>query len=445
MRLAGPILAMLIPVLQAGPGGYRSFPGIGDAAAYAVGTVERVVRLAPSSPCEHHYELHAQVRRAYPRTLANRITVLYTSADFPTPWNCSGGGGNGPPPLRAFEKGQTILFTLTPAKGGWTLGDWIPALPGNPSFGTPPRTGREFFLRDLANTLTRAPIAQRVTAARLLSDFIGDIPPELPRYLRASLGSNDDAWLETGCVFLGLWGVPAENQAELTYGEASPPFHRLREVVTWMLWKGDRRDYPNRLIRCLLRNAAVYHWGAANALMQYKDSTVFLDGVTAAMRRSAPGSLTIASAAAKAGKEAVLPDALDLAVRLVQRVVLSPVHELQPAAQLILTYGDAARFHALVAALVRFKWEDENFYRDLWGASAYGQNPRELALAAVLLDDKRPGFVTLRYCDVAAYAVQRLSGQDFGTKRDMSPAERDATVARAAVWLAAHPVTRDNR
>jgi len=185
------------------------------------------------------------------------------------------------------------------------------------------------------------------------------------------------------------------------------------------------------LIRCLLRNSSEYPWGAAQSLLQYKDSTVFLDGVNAAMRRNAPGSLTVAYFAAKAGKEAVLPDGLALALRMVQRAQQAPLGELQPAAQLILNYGSDAQFEALTAALRRFKTEDENAYRALWGAAAYGVNRREVDLARVLIDDRRPGFITMRYCDVAAFAVQRFAGLDFGK-------DRDARVARAAAWLAAH-------
>ena len=436
MRATRVLFGMFVWVMavHANPYAPRSFRDLGSAPAYAVCEVENVTRLARASA----YELGARVLRASNPGIADRIAIRYRSADSPLPLQASGGGSNGPPVVLTFEAGQTVLFALGSTKGDGDLGDWIPALAGAPAFGPAPSTPREFLLRELANTLTRASIGDRLKAAAYLSEYVGDVPVELPRLLRASLGANDDAWLETGCVFLGLWGAPIERQAELTYGEASPPFHSVREIVTWLLWKGDRRDYPNRLIRCLLRNAGAYSWGAANALLQYKDSTVFLDGVNAAMRRNAPGTMTIAWFAAKAGKQAVVPEALDLAVRLVERSATSSAREIQPAVQLLLALGDAAHFDALVSALVRFKHEDENFYRELWGAAGYGVNRRELALARILIDDKRPGFVTLRYCDVAASVVQRLSGQDFGMKQQRSLAQRDAVVGRAAAWLAGH-------
>jgi hypothetical protein len=74
----------------------------------------------------------------------------------------------------------------------------------------------------------------------------------------------------------------------------------------------------------------------------------------------------------------VLPDAIALATKIVQRQTTQRALELQPAAQLLLNYGDQAQFAVLTSALQRFQSEDESYYRELWGAAAYGQNPREL-------------------------------------------------------------------
>ena len=439
--------------------GYRSFGTLDAAPVQVVGAVERVTGLGPvpadrrrSSAPERYYEVRVLVRRVFfqaqPHRFAegDRIAIRYVSAEIPVPFEAGGGGGSSlPPQVVSFQIGETAWFPLVPwqpSSGRWDLAandGWktaFPALPEAPSFATPPRTARGFVLRELANTLTHGTARERSGAVTWVSAFAGDVPPELPRLLRAALGGDDDAWLETGCAFLGLYGAPQDDQAALTYGEASPPFHRVRDMVTWILWKGDRRDYPNRLIRRLLRHSADYAWGAANALVQYKDSTVLIDGLNRAMRRNAAGSITIAYFIVKAGQRAVAPEALDLAVRLINRAAISP-GELRAAAQLIVTYGDDRHFDALADALGRFKRENENAYRDLWGAAAFGSNRRGLRLAAILLDDRRPGFVALRYCDVAAGAVAALSGQNFGISGNMPLADRDRAVARASAWIAA--------
>jgi hypothetical protein len=208
-------------------------------------------------------------------------------------------------------------------------------------------------------------------------------------------------------------------------------------VITWILWKGDRRDYPNRLIRCLLRNSPYYAWSAAQTLTDFKDSTVLIDELNDRLRRRTSGAITVASVIVKSGQRAVLPEALNLAERQVADPSQVLPSELRVAAQVLAVYGDNRQFETLVAALRRFRPEDETRYRDLWWGATSEQNERQLRLAAVLIDDQRPFGGTLRYCDFAAWRVQSLSGQRFGSGRleEMSLADRDRFVARAAAWL----------
>jgi hypothetical protein len=255
--------------------------------------------------------------------------------------------------------------------------------------------------------------------------------------MQAAMGANDDAWLETGCAFLGMF-VGLRNNPELVYGEASPPFHSFRELVTWILWKGDRRDYPNRLIRRLLRNSPAYARGAANTLVDFKDSTVLIDELNSRLRRGVSGSMTVAWFIVKSGQRAVLPEALNLAQKQVGNPASAPAGELQAAAQMLATYGDDRQFETLVAAMRRLKQQDGNYYLDLWRGAASEQNKRVLRLAAILIDDWRQAY-GYRYCDLAAF-VEWVSGDKFGFGRleQMAPADRDRFVARAAAWLDSH-------
>ncbi len=369
-----------------------------------------------------------------------RISVHYRNPEERLPGG--GGGITGPAVVLDLRKGQTALLPLIREKGLWTVRfdpPWqpvAPALAAEPGFAGPPRTGQEFVFRELANILAHGDARQRSGAAAYLRAFAGDVPNEFPHLLASAFGRDDNVWLEAGCAFLGVLGAP-RTSAELVYGEASPPFHSVRQLVTWILWKGDRRDYPNRLIRCLLRNSGAYAWGAAVTLTDFKDSTVLIDGLNAALRREKPGSMMIAWLVVRAGQRAVLPEAAKLALKIVNRT--GPVTtELQPAAQLVAEYGDDTQFEALVSTLVRFKQENEDHYRALWGAAGYGQTPRHLRLAAVLIDDRRFGFGTSRYCDIAAGVIQMVSGVKFIASQETPIQERDRAVARAAAWLKAH-------
>lgn len=455
MRAAAPILALLalVPALRAWPGAPRSFTSLNEIPILAVGTVEEVVKLGDMPAGERRFQWEDRrfrarllVRRAFSRVdarpfeVGSKITIHYANPEIRP-----GGGYSGPPVIVDLQPGQTYLFPLVRSKGLWTLQRdpiWNPivaALIAEPSFSGPPNTPAGFVFRELTHVLANGTAEQRSQVAAYLTNFAGDVPDELPRLLALALGRDDDVWLEAGCAFLGILGVP-RNNPELVYGEASPPFHDVRHLIIWILWKGDRRDYPNRLIRCLLRNARAYAWGAAVTLVDFKDSTVLIDGLNAAMHRDQPGSMTVAHFIVNAGQRAVLPNALELAQRIVNRLT-APSPELQAAAQLILKEGNDRQFEALVSLLARWKQEDEKRYRALWSAAAYGQNPRELRLAAILIDDRRYGFGTLRYCDVAAGEVQMISGVKFGLSQETSIEERDHVVARAAAWLKDHSGT----
>jgi hypothetical protein len=456
MRAAALLLALpaLAPVLQATLVAPPSFAGLNDVPVWAVGTVEQVISVGPVPAAqrrfpweERAYEAHLLVHRVFfrgadrPFEAGARITIHYTN-----PEKSAGGGGTsfGAPVILDLHPGQTFLFPLIRNHGVWTLQSdpsvdrVVPALAAETGFAGPPATGSGFVFRELANVFANSDARGRSEAASYLARFTDDVPDELPRLLALALGSNDDAWLEAGCAFLGVMGIP--RNPELVYGEASPPFHDARHLVTWILWKGDRRDYPNRLIRCMLRNEAAYPWGAAVTLIDFKDSTVLIDGLNAAMRHNQPGSMMVACYIVNTGQRAVLPDALELAQKLVNGPNGAGL-DLTSAAQLIVEKGDDRQFGSLVALLARLKHEDEKRYQALWSAAGYVQNPRALRLAAVLIDDRRPGFSTLRYCDAAAGVVQMISGVKLGIAQQMSPEERDRATARAAGWLKAHGVT----
>ncbi len=83
------------------------------------------------------------------------------------------------------------------------------------------------------------------------------------------------------------------------------------------------------------------------------------------------------------------------------------------------------------AGLLKDYGSDEDF-------NAIISTLRRLKAAAILIDDRRPGFGSLRYCDVAAGTVQRLSGEQIGVKQDMTPVEKDRAVVQASAWLSAH-------
>ena len=427
-------LLVLAPSLAAYPVSPRSFAALDSVPVFAVCTIERVTKTAA-----HDFEARVLIHRVHfaspggkPFGPGDHIAIHYTNPDPPP----AGGGFAGPFIFLDLQIGETVLLPLdghNSVQRDYPGNPAISALPTDPGFAPEPASGAAFVSRELAHIFAHAEARQKSQAAAYLTTFYGEIPDDLPRLLTAALGRDDDAWLEAGCAFLGVLGIP-RNNAELVYSETSPPFHDLRHLITWMLWKGDRRDYPNRLIRRLLRNSNAYAWGGAMTLVDFKDSTTLIDELNAGLRRNQPGSMTIAATILRAGQPAVLPEAIAQATRLIER----DTDELQPAAQVLIEQAADHEFEVIPATLARWKHTDETRYRKLWGVAGYDKHPRALRLAAILIDDRRPVFGMLRYCDLAASVVEMQSGLKLGAMDKMPLAGRDAAVASAAAWLKAH-------
>jgi hypothetical protein len=457
MRLAALLLVIqaFAPVLQ---GSLRNFVSLDATPTFAVCTIEEVITLGRVEPGEsrvpwreRRFESHVLVRRVYFKTPARpfepgtRVLIYYKN-----PEQLGGGGGLPAPSMLELRPRETVLIPLTQANGRWIVqqdesrNPVVPALVTDHFMGSP-RTGRAFVFRELVQVLAHGDALQRNRVAAYLNGFTGDVPGELPHLMAGAFGSDDDLWLEVGCAFLGVPNLNGtHNHLELIYGQASPPFHDLRQLITWVLRKGDRRDYPNRLIRRLVHNAYAYDWGAALTLVEFKDSNTLVGELTAAMRRNCAGSITIARPLVNAGQRAVLPEGLELAQRL---LIASDIRstELSSAAELLMRYGDDRQFETLVAALDHFKRTNPKHYGELWNEAVQCPNPqnrRVLRLAAVLIGDHRPKFDDVRYCDIAASAVQRISGIDFGLSEQMSIQERDSVVSRVAGWLYVHGAAR---
>jgi hypothetical protein len=117
------------------------------------------------------------------------------------------------------------------------------------------------------------------------------------------------------------------------------------------------------------------------------------------------------------------------------------MNRLQASSALLRDYGTDDQFDIIPATLRRLQNVNEDQYRKLFGSVSYRQNKRELRVAAILIDDRRPGFGNLRYCDVAAATVEKLSGENFGIEQEMTASEHDRAVALAAAWLSSHQNT----
>lgn len=421
---------------------------IENSPALVVATVERVARKEAvpqaqwrSSAPEQYFEAILRVRRVFSRArigVGGTVTVRYIGAGESHPVVM-----NGFPMWPPMEKGVMALFPLAPGKDGkwlpvadqgWNL--IVPAISDFRGSGKV-QSGRSFIIAELANTLANGDAASRYGASLYLREanrWPDGFRPELER----AVGANDNRWLEVACALLASMGTPRPTIGELMgQPDSEDPRNRYREIG-WVLAKGVKRGYPDRLIRALLRNQTAYEWGAANSLREFKDSPIVIQAVRAALVHDPRASIHLARQLIQAGQRAFLREALNAAVKLASSPEGVSISTLQAASWLLREEGTDEQFNVIPATLRRLKFENEEDYRKLYGSVSYSVSKRELRTAAVLIDDRRFGFGRLRYCDVAAAAVERFSGESFGMNQSMTLDERDRRVAIVAAWLRTH-------
>ena len=65
-----------------------------------------------------------------------------------------------------------------------------------------------------------------------------------------------------------------------------------------------------------------------------------------------------------------------------------------------------------------------------------------IALCRIAIEDRVALDETYRFCDIAGFNLQQLTGTDFGLKSKQSPAERERALQKAKAWLAANPAPK---
>lgn len=425
---------------------------LGQAPVLAVCTVEDIVqrelvaegtvKLAGSY---RWHEATLRVERVHSKLAlapvgGDRITVRYIG------YGDTVGGISGFPIWPTFEKSQRAVFPLSPSKertDRWVLfavegmNVTVPATGKEWRSGDGPATPHEFILVELINALANGSSAEQFA----LSNYLGGlsaVPTEAHRLLDAAIGNDEERWLAVAASLVSSLGVPRPRLADIMSGAVEKDSFRdtILPVLAHALQKGAKREFPDRLIAKLVDDAPVHAWGSATTLIEFKDSPVLIDRLGDALSRNLEGAVTIAWSLVRNGQRSLLRQALAAAQKLVMNPGQVNKSELQAASGLVRDYGDDAQFGALVATLRRLKTADVEQYRKLFGSAAHSENKREIELAAVLIDDMREGFPPMRYCDVAASALQRLSSQDFGIGQKMTRPDWDRSADRARDWLA---------
>lgn len=423
-----------------------SISEIENSPVLAVANVESVTpkEMAPASEARssapgQYWETTLRALRAFPTgTLVGRARVKVRYIASPAVKPLAIGSG---PFWPYFKPGMTALIPLAPGEDGmWRLvadegsNLTVPAIEPAPQTAEKPATGRAFILAELANTLANGTTAKRFEAAGFLRNG-HEWPDGLRGVLEGAMGDDDDRWLELAFIVLASMGIPHSHIDQLMANENLTA--TADQAAAWLLAKGARRDYPDRLIRCTLRHMAAYDWGAANILLDFKDSPLVVQGLAASLKNDPANSIYAAWALVRNGQEILKGEALDAAIKLVSGP--ASLQQLQPASWLLRDYGSDAQFEVILTALRQLKSTNRDRYRDLFGAVDDRRSQRSLRAAAILIDDRRIGWDGgVRFCDAAAATVEGVSGQHFGMSWQAPVEERDRAVAAASAWLKSH-------
>jgi hypothetical protein len=429
-----------------------SISELGQAPVLAVCTVEDIAQREPVAPgtvkwagSYRWHEATLRVERVHSKlplapARGDRITVRYIG------YGDTRGGVNGSPNWPTFEKSQRAVFPLEPSKerpDRWVLfaaegmNVTVPATGKEWRSEDSPITPHDFIVSELINALANGSSTEQFAASNYMGGLYA-VPTEAHRLLDAAIGNDEERWLAVAVSLVSSLGIPRPSLAEMMSDAVEKNFLRrpMLAVLADALQKGAKREFPDRLITKLVDDASVHAWGSATTLVEFKDSPVLSARLGDALDWNRRGAVTIAWSLVRNGQRSLLRQSLAAAQKLVMNPGPVNMSELQAASGLVRDYGDDAQFGALVATLRRLKTADVEQYRKLFGSAAYSDNQREIQLAAVLLDDTREGFPPMRYCDVAASTLQRLSGKEFGIGQHMTRADWDRAVGRARDWLA---------
>jgi hypothetical protein len=361
-----------------------------------------------------------------------------------------------PPPLPDIKLGEVRILPLrensNPAAEPWQLmADsgmdlTIPVRADAESEpAPPPRSGRVFFIREFANTLSRGTPGEVAALSTYLSRKWEDLSGELMPLLEALIGDNRQQWAEVAASLHAARGIPRPTVAELfsakpeTPPKASPLQGNLPLLQAALRKLQPSPETDDLLIKTWIANAPLNAWGSANSLVEYADRPVTTETLRQALRNDVHGSSYIAMVLANHGNTTILPDAVARAFRVIDDLngLGAGFNDVQGAAALLRDHGSDQDLTRLAAIVRKYQTLDPKYYGVLWQYATHSDNQREIRVLAVVLADHRIASGSMRYCDYALGEFDRLTKEHFDISAASIP-ERDTAISRALAWIKVH-------
>lgn len=305
--------------------------------------------------------------------------------------------------------------------------------------------GVEFLQLELAGTFTKGKYQEVFKAGTYLYYCLHHGASEsfdtLFNLVTDHAGDDEPRWLEIAVATYCSMGGPRPKIADLlkTQAQASPQAALVAKALSHV----QRTDLESNIITESLRHSQVHTWGTALTLStNYPRHPTTLKLLARTLKNDQPEGLYIVRFLIRAKDHPLVRTAVSAATRMLTRSKSPDSGSIWAACELIRDYGDEKEFALLLDELKKAQNADRRRYRMLWQASAYAKNQRLIPICGIVLNDRGAFSEDLRFCDVAASELQRVTGADFGKTFKRGLAERDAAVEKARAWLrknTAHP------
>lgn len=292
--------------------------------------------------------------------------------------------------------------------------------------GQPPSTSRDWLLNEVVGVLAHGGAVEVKDTARDLHNFIRRewAPDFFPR-LEAAVGNDP-----TRLAFLQVlysFGQPHFRGPEGT--TADPPL----DIVKWASERLALSPQRAQLLAAtLLENMELAYWAAP--LLEAAEHSRLTPGLRQALQEKRPGALYLASEMVRANHTELLHAAMTRALEIADDPSGGD-RELQVAGRFVSEQGSEAELRTYASLVRRHREGDPTFYNRLWQSVGLASNANAGFALAVVLEDRRIAHTDFQHADLAAWALQRQTGEDFGMREDNSRFARDRAIERALAWL----------
>ncbi len=345
------------------------------------------------------------------------------------------------PSLPRVDEGRTYVFPLRAREGAlWRLAGEIGELSTLVATAEalnsvqPHANLRDILLNEVVGALVQGTAEEVRDSARELHDFIGEEQaPDFFACLEAAIGQD----------------APRLARVEVLYSFGQPIFRGPGETIVdppldvakWASERLARSPQRARLLaEAVLENMELAYQAAP--LLEAADRERLIPGLREALQEGRVGALYLAWELMRMEHLELAPEAKARAFEIADDPTLDG-QELQMAGRVIGERGSAAEQKAYALLVRKYRDADPNFYSRLWQSASFEGAKNAGYVLAVVLEDQRIAFRDIRYADLAAGALQRQTGEDFGVVNDAPLFARDRSIARALAWLREHGYTQE--